>query len=146
MRLLNSIIVAVLLLTPAAWGKIDTVRARDFIFVPNSLTIRAGDTVVWKVTEACCAPHTSTRFASPMSWNSGNLTLNQTFRLPFPDTGTFSYTCSFHGPGMSGTIKVLQPPPPVEAMGWLGLFLLGASLTAAGIWILERKRKPLNFC
>lgn len=128
----------------AAWGKIDTVEVQDFSFVPNSLTIKAGDTVLWRVTVECCIAHTTTRASSPMTWNSGPLALNATFRLPFPNTGTFSYFCSPHqGLGMTGSITVLPPPPPVSvsATGWLGLFLLGASLTAAGSWILERRRK-----
>lgn len=136
----------VLLLSKCAWGVIDTVKVQDFRFIPASLTIHAGDTVVWKVYQECCLPHTSTRGNLPMSWDSGPLPMGGTFRLAFPDTGTFAYACDNHAYiGMIGSITVQPPPAPplstVDALGWLGLGLLGASLAAAGIWSLRRKRK-----
>lgn len=127
-------------LTASAWAKIDTVKAVDFAFQPPTLTIKAGDTVVWKVTEECCLPHTTTRSSTPMTWNSGNLLLGGTFKVVFPDTGTFDYVCSNHSDlGMVGTIRVQYPKVPT--LGWLGILLLLASLTATGIWLLQRRRQ-----
>ena len=132
------------LFTQAGWAHIDTVRTRDFQFVPSSLTIHAGDTVVWKVTQECCIQHTTTRLTTPMSWDSGPLDLNQTFQLVFNQTGTFNYICSSHNDlGMVGSITVQALPPAISALGWLGLLLLGASLTATSIWILERRRETV---
>lgn len=139
-----STIASIFLFVQTGWAEIDTVRMQDFTFVPSSLTIHAGDTVVWKSVQQCCVPHTSTRSTAPMTWNSGFVVLNGTFRLAFPSTGTFSYFCANHSDlGMVGSVTVLPlpPPPPIPAMNWLGLLFLGANLTAAGIWILERKRK-----
>ncbi len=121
----------------------DTVRVQDFRFVPATLTVQRGGTVVWKVVQQCCLVHTVSRDNEPMSWDSGPVPLGGTFQITFPSTGNFSYFCTSHlGLGMAGSINVVNPPPStVPATGWLGLLLLGASLTAAGIWILERKRK-----
>lgn len=88
---------------------VDTVQVVDFSFIPASLTLTPGDTVVWKVTQECCIAHTVTRTLSP-AWNSGPLLLGETFQLVFPECGTYSYFCSPHqGLGMVGTIKVVQP-------------------------------------
>lgn len=133
---------AIFLITPVVWGKIDTVKVRDYTFLPSSLTIQAGDTVVWKVIQQCCLFHTVTRTASPMSWDSGDLTVGGTFLLVFPNTGSFGYSCQSHeGIGMVGSIIVLPPPPlKTPALGWLGLGLLAASLAAVNFWLLERKQ------
>ncbi len=129
-----------LLLSSAAWGKIDTVKMVDFAFVPAAITIVPGDTIVWKSTQECCIPHTSTRSSGPMTWDPGPLPLNSTFQLAFPTQGTFNYVCTPHefNP-MTGVITVQFPKVPV--MGYLGLALLLASLAAAGVWLLLRKRQ-----
>ena len=129
-----------LLLSSAAWGAVDTVRLVDFAFVPANLTITAGDTVVWKVTMECCLPHTTTRSSGPLTWDSGPLPLNNTFKVGFPTVGTFNYVCTSHEfSGMTGSISVSAPKIPV--LGILGLALLLASMAAAGIWMLKRRRQ-----
>ncbi len=131
-------IIAMFLFTKTAGAKIDTVRMIDFAFVPASLTVAPGDTVVWKSTQQCCLLHTSTRSTGPMTWNAV-VPLNTTFKLAFNQQGTFNYVCSNHaGIGMVGSVSVLSKVP---SLGWLGLVLLLASLTAVGIWMLERRRK-----
>ncbi|MCI0330768.1 MAG: plastocyanin/azurin family copper-binding protein [candidate division Zixibacteria bacterium] len=132
--------VGLLLFTSTARGDTDTVLVRDFNFFPASLTIRPGDKVVWKFIQACCIDHTVTRTASPMSWNSGSLAVGETFELVFPTAGTFAYHCIPHQAiGMTGSITV--EPIRASTLGWLGLFLLAASLTAAGIYVLGYKRQ-----
>jgi plastocyanin len=131
----------------SARGDIDTVFARDFSFMPSTLTIKAGDTVVWKSVLQCCVPHTSSRAASPKPWNSGSIPLNGTFTLVFSvaDSGTFSYFCQPHlGLGMTGTIIALPietVPAYAGALNYLGLAFLGLTLAAAAIWVLERRRR-----
>jgi plastocyanin len=128
-----------LLLSSAAWGKIDTVKMVDFAFVPANLTIRGGDTVVWKATQECCLPHTTTRSTGPTTWDSGPVPLNGTFQLAFPTVGTFNYVCTSHDLlGMVGSVTVQAPKLPV--LGYLGMALLLASLAATGVWLLQRKR------
>lgn len=139
-RLLLSVPILVLL-SSAAWGKIDTVKMVDFSFVPPAITIAPGDTIVWKSTQACCIPHTTTRSSGPSTWDSGPVALNGTFQLVFPNRGTFNYECTPHGlSGMTGVVTVVELPK-VPVMGYAGLALLLASLAAAGIWILHRRRQ-----
>jgi plastocyanin len=140
-------LIILLFLAPTARADTDTVFARDFSFVPSSLTIEAGDTVVWKSILQCCIEHTSTRSVSPKTWNSGPIPLGGTFKVvfQFADSGTFNYFCQPHqGLGMVGSITAL-PIKTVTvtagALNWLGLVLLLASLTAAAIYILESRRK-----
>lgn len=140
MHLLKTVltIIAMFLFTKTAGAKTDTVRMQDFAFVPASLTVAPGDTVVWKSTQQCCLLHTSTRSTGPMTWNAV-VPLNTTFKLAFNQQGTFNYFCNNHaGIGMVGSVTVLSKVP---SLGWLGLVLLLASLTAAAIWILARRRK-----
>ena len=128
----------------SAGGNPHRVEIRDFFFSPSIVTAVAGDTVEWEVMEECCLQHTVTRTSSPNTWNSGPLALEQTFRRSFPTSGTFSYFCSPHqGIGMTGSI-VVRPRPSttgLPGLNWLGLLLLGLSLTAAAIWFLERRRQ-----
>ena len=126
------------------WGIPHHVDIQDFFFSPGTVTIVAGDTVQWQVIEECCLLHTVTRTTAPNTWNSGPLPLGETFELAFPSSGTFNYFCSAHlGLGMTGSVVVLPKPTltNIPVMGWLGLLLLGLTLTAAGIYVLERKRK-----
>jgi plastocyanin len=129
---------ALFLLVQRAWAKTDTVRMIDFAFVPASITVNPGDTVVWKSTQQCCIMHTSTRSSGPMTWNA-SVPLNSTFNLQFNQQGTFSYFCTPHqGIGMTGSVTVVSKVP---SLGWLGLAFLLSSLAAATLWILENRRK-----
>jgi plastocyanin len=126
------------LFTSAAQARIDTVRMVDYAFVPATIVISPGDTIVWKSTQQCCEEHTTTRSFGTMTWDAA-VPLNSTYQLTFNQVGTFNYGCTSHfGLGMAGSIIVFNPAP---TLGWAGLLLLLASLAAAGIWMLERRRK-----
>ena len=82
-------------------------------FSPSSVTIQAGDTVMWtwqgsghSVT-AGLPGHNTGLFDSGVH-NSGF-----TFSFTFPDAGTFDYHCTPHGAccGMIGTVTVAAPSP-----------------------------------
>lgn len=140
MRFLKAAVTAaaLFLLVQSAWAKTDTVRAVDFSFVPASLTINRGDTVVFRSTQQCCDAHTSTR-TGLYSWDSGPIPMNGNFKVAFRDAGHFDYFCVPHeGVGMVGTINVADRVP---STGWMGLVLLLASLTAAAIYLLEKERR-----
>lgn len=142
MRFWKVVLIAsgLLVFSSPVWADIDTVRMVDFSFVPSSITIEPGDTIVWKSTQQCCITHTTTRIATPMTWNAP-IPLGNTFQLQFNDQGTFSYFCSPHqGIGMTGSVTVLSKVP---SLGWLGLALLFSSLAAAALWILESRRKKV---
>lgn len=70
-------------------------------FKPDSLTIKAGDTVVW--TNLDGRDHTAT--ARDKSWSTKSLSFKKTGAITFQEKGTHKYFCRWH-PGMRGTITV----------------------------------------
>jgi plastocyanin len=74
----------------------------EYYFSPASLTIKAGDSVVWK--NASDAPHTVTSDTGVFNTPS-ILSPNQTFMHTFAQAGTFKYHCNIH-PYMQATIIV----------------------------------------
>jgi plastocyanin len=90
------------------------VSAVDFAFQPATITITAGDTIVWTNTGAVA--HTVT--ASDGSFDSGLFGPGQTYSRTFTTAGTIPYYCIPHGTpqggGMAGTIVVhaAQVTPP----------------------------------
>jgi plastocyanin len=77
------------------------VIARDFMFAPVTITIKAGSTVAWKNTDD--EPHTVVSDAG--LFRSGALDTNESFSFRFDKPGTYHYACSIH-PRMVGTIVV----------------------------------------
>src|SRR5437867_2809441 len=82
-------------------------------FVPSSVTIHPGDTVMWSWSST---GHSSTS-GSPGSpnglWDSGILNQGQTFSHTFNSAGSFPYYCTPHGQccGMVGSVTVSSPTP-----------------------------------
>ena len=132
-----------------------SVSAVDYNFVPKSLTISVGDSVVW--TNNGMAQHTVT--ADGGAFDSGTLNPGATYTHTFGAAGSFPYHCKFHGAaggiGMSGTIFVQSggsPNPsgtgvPLPNTGagtftgpfvWFGLAFLVAG--AAVLFSLRRRR------
>jgi plastocyanin len=72
----------------------------NFAFVPATVTIPKGTTVVWTQDDSGVS-HTVTG----TGFDSGPLGQGQTFSKTFKDAGTFTYGCSIH-PSMRGTIIV----------------------------------------
>jgi plastocyanin len=77
------------------------VMAKDFVFAPTSLTVKAGSTVTW--TNKDDEPHTVV--SDSAVFRSGALDTNQSFSFRFDKPGTYHYACSIH-PRMTGTIVV----------------------------------------
>jgi plastocyanin len=77
------------------------VSIANFAFSPDTLTVKAGTTVMW--TNHDTTAHTVT--ADDKSFDSGNLQPGQSFSFMFTQAGTFSYHCSIH-PNMKATIVV----------------------------------------
>jgi plastocyanin len=73
-----------------------------YFFQPASMTIKAGDTVVWK--NVSDAVHTVTSYTGVFHTH-GFLTTNHTFKFTFTRAGTFRYHCIVH-PYMHATIIV----------------------------------------
>ena len=81
------------------------VSIRDSLFVPASLTIRAGDTVRW-VNDEKRTSH-SVLFPGSPSLESERMMPEEAWSRRFDTPGNFPYTCGPH-PHMLGAIEV-QP-------------------------------------
>lgn len=76
-----------------------TVEITGFAFVPATVTISKGTTIIW--TQQDSFPHTVTG----TGLDSGSLGKGQTFSYTFNEAGTFNYICSLHT-SMKGTVIV----------------------------------------
>ena len=75
---------------------------KKYVFGPATITIKAGQTVVWKNTSD--APHTVT--STTASWKyDKKLNLGKSLQVTFKKAGTFHYKCLYHA-GMVGTVIV----------------------------------------
>jgi plastocyanin len=75
-------------------------------YVPASVTVAKGGSVVWKNNDP--VPHTVTSTSVPAGaarFDSGKMNLNNTYTVTFTISGTFNYVCSYH-PWMHGTVIV----------------------------------------
>lgn len=80
-----------------------TVKLTDALkFEPASASVKSGDVVEW--TNSGTTPHNVT-FDSP-AVASSTLNGGDTFYAKFTKPGTYKYVCTFHAPGMAGTITV----------------------------------------
>ena len=74
---------------------------KEFMFAPNSLSIKAGSTVTWANMDD--EPHTVV--SDTGLFRSGAMDTNESFSFKFDKPGTYHFTCSIH-PRMVGTIVV----------------------------------------
>ena len=74
---------------------------KDFMFTPNSLTVKAGATVTWVNKDD--EPHSVS--SDTGLFRSGAVDTNETFSFKFDKPGTYHFTCAIH-PRMVGTIVV----------------------------------------
>ncbi len=86
---------------PKAKPKRHTVSIEEFRFFPETLIVRAGDTIVWKNEDQ--APHTAT---AEGVFDSGHLTRGATWKYLADKKGTFEYICHLH-PRMKAKLIVL---------------------------------------
>lgn len=75
---------------PSATGVVAEVEIKDFSYIPDTITVPKGTTVIW--TNRDTAPHTVTAD----SFESGTLNLGQMFTYTFNQAGTFEYRCTIH--------------------------------------------------
>jgi len=101
-----------------------TVAIGDDYFLPPTITINVGDTVVWNNTGALS--HTATSLiGQAVTWDSGYLQPGQTFSYTFTVAGNFSYYCAAH-PDMTGNVVVQAPVP--EFPGLLAFATVGVAV------------------
>lgn len=107
------------------WAGVGTATATADLYVPETLTIHVGDTVVWtqpdahelhsvtftsgaQDTPADDAPHGGHTYSGVEHLSSGLMGPDQRYALTFTKAGTFRYSCTIHDTvGMKGTIVVL---------------------------------------
>ena len=78
-----------------------TIVIADMKFLPETLTVKAGDTVVWVNKDFF--PHTAT--AQDRSFDSGDNATNKSWKYVATKKGPFSYICTLH-PTMKATLLV----------------------------------------
>jgi amicyanin len=88
-----------------ARGATHAVAIVDFAFSPATLTITAGDTVVWTNEDPMIHTATSVNGA----FDSGDLEQGEAYSLTFTTAGTYDYLCTPH-PTMTGRIVVVAAP------------------------------------
>jgi plastocyanin len=100
-----AVFLALLAFVPApAHADTYVVELSNFAVEPKELTIRAGDTVEWRIISG---RHSST--AKDAAWDSGELGQDATFAQRFDLPGIYPYFCTPHD-FMRGTITVLPSP------------------------------------
>lgn len=74
-----------------------------FKFVPDSLSVKSGDTITWINKDI--VPHTAT--ASDKSWDTGKIKKGERGQVAVSDGFAQDYFCRFH-PNMKATLTVEQ--------------------------------------
>ena len=85
----------------AAAATTHTIVMEGVAFVPEMLTVKQGDTVIWVNKDLF--PHTAT--AQDRSFDSPEIAPNKTWKYIATKSGTFPYVCTLH-PTMKGTLVV----------------------------------------
>ena len=93
----------------AATFNVDMAQTR---FLPDTLTITAGDTVTW--TNRDSAMH-NVVFLTGLG-QTENFGLGQSSSLRFITVGTYKYMCALHGQSMSGSITVNAADGPIAVV------------------------------
>ena len=79
--------------------KTHTVIMQNMEFRPKTLTVKAGDSIVWVNKDL--VPHTATTD----SFNSASIPAGKSWKYTAQTKGDFPYGCTFH-PTMRGTLRV----------------------------------------
>jgi plastocyanin len=90
--------------TPPEVSRLVRVAIQDFQFVPATLTIEAGATVLWTNRDTTTHTVTATR---PGLFDSGELSPGRSHLVAFKNAGTFPYVCTLHA-SMMGTVRVTR--------------------------------------
>jgi plastocyanin len=91
---------AVWLATPALAATTHTVAMDGTRFVPETITVKRGDRVVWMNKDPF--PHTATAHGT---FDSGSVAPGHSWSYSAREPGEFAYVCTLH-PGMKGTLIV----------------------------------------
>ena len=89
------------LIAPAAAAATHTVVMEGVAFVPQTVTVKQGDTVVWVNKD----PFAHTATAQDRSFDSREIAADKTWKYTVRKKGTIPYVCTLH-PTMKGTLVV----------------------------------------
>jgi plastocyanin len=102
MRMKQSILAAAMaavMLCVSAGPKENNVIIKNLTFIPDTLTIKTGETVTWVNSDD--RDHT----VNGSGLKSGNIKPGRTYSFTFTKAGDYTYGCSYH-PRMRGTVTV----------------------------------------
>jgi plastocyanin len=85
----------------ASQARVHTIVINGFKFLPDTLTVKTGETVEWKNEDAVV--HTAT--AEDKTFDSGNIAPGKSWTFVASKPGTYTYICTIH-PNMKGTLTV----------------------------------------
>jgi plastocyanin len=83
-------------------SKVSTVIINQFKYLPDTLTVNAGDVVEWKNDDI--VPHTATA-VDKKAFDSGRIVKGSSWRFTANTKGTFDYLCTLH-PNMKAKLIV----------------------------------------
>lgn len=99
--LAGCVLTMVVAISAAAAATTHTIVMEGVAFVPKTLTVKQGDTIIWVNKDLF--PHTAT--AQDRSFDSPEMAPNKTWKYTATKSGTFPYVCTLH-PTMKGTLVV----------------------------------------
>lgn len=132
-------------------NKRHTISVENFEFIPNSIDIILGDTVLFDWTGNI--PHTATSDlnSGPNSFDSGLLTQGASYMIVLNSIGDHSYYCIPHGApggtGMAGNITVSPACQGDNAIASLSVDATGSSGQGFSLFLdgIELQESPLAF-
>ena len=77
-----------------------TITIEGMKFSPATVTVKAGDRIVWNNKDV--VPHTAT---AKGAFDSGSIAVGKSWSHAAPKPGKYDYVCTFH-PGMKATLVV----------------------------------------
>jgi plastocyanin len=99
-----------LLLPPAATASNHVILMTNFAFIPGSLSVAAGDSLIW--TNTTTTQHDTV--ASGGAWTSQLFGLGKSYESTLTASGFYPYECSIHTlENMSGSVTVTNQLPKV---------------------------------
>ncbi len=92
--------------SPASSQPVSTnsVSIKDFMFSPESITVKKGTTVTWTNQDGTSHTVTADSGTGP---DSGTLANGKSYSFTYNTAGTFMYHCNFHSE-MKGTVVVTE--------------------------------------
>jgi len=85
----------------ASQARIHTISISGFKFVPDTLTVKTGETIEWKNEDTVV--HTAT--ADDKTFDSGNIAPGKSWTFVAGKPGTYNYICTIH-PNMKAKLTV----------------------------------------